>query len=832
MSEKNQIIVAPLMPTRGHPHYQAEHSLRLASIVASKAGIQVFHVRHRTSSAVHENRNAMIADLIEDCVRLKQKFTHILFQDDDIAIPEEAIVKLVEADKPIVGALCTTRGNPPIPNARIFYEETGLWENIFDYEGLDKVGAVGTGLMLIDYEKVIKPMAMIYLDCLFERDVFGMSEKQAEEWSRNRKAAFNQRPNAWWFRWMPPTDGVDENSEDIFFCWTAKRYFEIDTWVESRVQPGHIGEWPFSIADYEKRREEAIALAIKEGRYHPKPEQKGSPIMPRVFVAMADAAHGNPVDVPLVKQEGKRTTGKISVLIPSRNRSDVLDKSIWSLVSRVAGENPWRKIEILVRFDEDDKEPIKHLTKNWGDVPVSFTIGPRHGYRNLHLYYNELAEKATGDWLMQWNDDAIMETEGWDQKIHAQGSGLKVLNATGRLNLFPIISRELYEVLGHWSLQAHSDSWLQTIGRMNGIEYPVDLQIRHLRDEGLEDQTKKESLKTYSVTSPEFFSRPMQEKLRRDVRKVHKAVERLQKQALKQKFSGSGEGKGELGKLEQEALNRDGGWESSVPVNRYDFDTQKAAWASPPIDDFGYFSSEKLLRLSDTQLKKLIEKMTETRYGLDGWRNYQNKWRDCLRLDSTKGKRILDFGSGVGLEALQFAQNGNRVWLADIVPSNLELAQRVLQLYGYKSEGCLSVTDSWPFLECDPVDIFYANGVLHHIPYAQEIMRRVVELLTPDGRVHLMLYSDRGWQKYAGKLPAMDAPVENDPLFSRFVRAFDAVGNYADWYNREKLEWKFGEWFQVEHCDYITPDDRYLVAILKPQPDATESIVSSASLEA
>lgn len=799
MSEPKKIIVAPLMPTRGRPHFQAEHSLRVASIMASKQGIDVFHVRHRTSSAIHENRNCLIADLVVDSIHHKQPFTHVLMQDDDIRVPADAIIKLVAADKPIVGALCTTRSHPPIPNARIFYEDEGLWENILEYDiGLSDrpkpnskpYGAIGTGLVLLDYEKAIKPMAMIYLDCLYERDVLGMSEDKAKAWSEARRVAFNQYPNAWWFRWLPPLDGVGENSEDVSFCWMAKRYLDIQTWVDSSIRPGHIGEVEFTIDDFEARRTEAIAQAKKEGRYHPATEEKSASITPRVFVAMKDAAMGAPMSVPLVEQPFVETKA-ITVLIPSRQRPDLLLQSVQSLLNRAA--NP-RAVEILIRLDDDDGTAQAVIEWNRTaivdkshQVPITM-LGPRHGYRNLHQYYNGLAEHASGDWLMQWNDDAVMETVGWDQKIHAQGGGLKILNATGRLNLFPIVSRELYEVLGHWSLQAHSDSWLQVIGRMNGIEYPVDLSIRHLRDEGLNDQTKSESLETYATTSPEFFSRVVQEKLRRDLKKVHKAVERMQKQALKDRFSAN-------------------------PV--YDFNRQKDAWASPPVDDVGYVQSGRLLRFPSYDLMRLIEAMSETRYRLDGWRNYQNKWREYLGLDSTTGKRILDFGCGVGLEALQFAKTGNQVLLADIAPSNLELAKRVLSLYGFTPEACLSVSNVWPFLECDPVDIFYANGVLHHIPYASDIMRRASELLTPGGKAYLMLYSDRGWQKYAGALPAVDFPVERDPSFQRFVRAFDAVGDYADWYNREKLELKFGQWFTVEECQYITPDDRYLVAILK-----------------
>jgi hypothetical protein len=52
---------------------------------------------------------------------------------------------------------------------------------------------------------------------------------------------------------------------------------------------------------------------------------------------------------------------------------------------------------------------------------------------------------------------------------------LKVLTAPGELNLFPIISRPLYELLGYISPQVHSDSWLQAISRVNGIEQTVDL---------------------------------------------------------------------------------------------------------------------------------------------------------------------------------------------------------------------------------------------------------------------------------------------------------------------------------------------------------------------
>src|ERR1051326_6937817 len=85
----------------------------------------------------------------------------------------------------------------------------------------------------------------------------------------------------------------------------------------------------------------------------------------------------------------------------------------------------------------------------------------------------------------------------------------------------------------------------------------------------------------------------------------------------------------------------------------YSFIDQQEQWSRPPVDDVGYLPSSQLLQLADADLVELIEKMARVRY--TGWRNYENRWRVTLGLDDTHGKRILDFGCGTGLEALQVA---------------------------------------------------------------------------------------------------------------------------------------------------------------------------------
>lgn len=223
------------------------------------------------------------------------------------------------------------------------------------------------------------------------------------------------------------------------------------------------------------------------------------------------------------------------------------------------------------------------------------------------------------------------------------------------------------------------------------------------------------------------------------------------------------------------------------------------AWASPPVDDIGYISSEKLLDISDEDLADLIVNFERTRY--TGWRNWRNNWRRVLKLDTTHDKAVLDWGCGVGMEALQYAKAGNDVRLADIVPSNVELARRVLELFGYSESR-----------SAGPYDVIHCCGVLHHVPNPVDVMRDFSYRLQKKGEVRLMLYSDWAWRIHTGLEPP-ESTAEH-ALFETYVRAMDGVGDYADWYDADKLERLFGEWYKVENFEYLTQDMSYCGAVM------------------
>lgn len=180
----------------------------------------------------------------------------------------------------------------------------------------------------------------------------------------------------------------------------------------------------------------------------------------------------------------------ISVICPSRERADLLEKSLGSL---------GKGHELLVRVDNDDPQ-----LEQYRRIPgIKLTVGERLGYERLNEYINELSTLSTGDWLFLWNDDAVMETPDWETFITQDPTKPAVLNPHIPLhNYFPLISRPFYEALGHYSVSPNSDSYVAEIARELGIEYYIEeIEINHLRG-SLNDPTEENSLRVAPMMSP------------------------------------------------------------------------------------------------------------------------------------------------------------------------------------------------------------------------------------------------------------------------------------------------------------------------------------------
>jgi SAM-dependent methyltransferase len=224
-------------------------------------------------------------------------------------------------------------------------------------------------------------------------------------------------------------------------------------------------------------------------------------------------------------------------------------------------------------------------------------------------------------------------------------------------------------------------------------------------------------------------------------------------------------------------------------------------------------SAVELLKLPDDELIELMEQFELSRYG--GWRNTQNRWRKMLGLDTTHDKDVLDYGCGTGIEALQYAKQRNRVLVADIAPENALLAKHVLAVFGYESalHVIFESRPRLPLVKPESIDVIHCCGVLHHIEDAEDVVEEMAGWLRHDGELRLMVYSDVSWRKATNTHPPEN--VRQHPAFRTYVRAMDAVGEYADWYDCTRLQRCFGEWFTVSRCDYLDSTLGYLGAVLR-----------------
>jgi SAM-dependent methyltransferase len=243
------------------------------------------------------------------------------------------------------------------------------------------------------------------------------------------------------------------------------------------------------------------------------------------------------------------------------------------------------------------------------------------------------------------------------------------------------------------------------------------------------------------------------------------------------------------------------------------FSERRKAWSSPPVDDIGYFPAQEMLTWDDETLNDVLGKMAESRYG--GWRNFQMRWRTVLGLDTTRGKDVLDYGCGVGLEALQYAKMGNRVYVADITEYNIMLAKRTLEASGYRAERSFRIHEAPPFIfdaHHAQFDVIHCCGVLHHIPNPVPVVSHMAHWLVHNGELRLMVYSDEAW-RIATKTEPPESVADSE-LFERYWTHWDPIGGYADWYDQKRLEERFGAWFDVKECEYLTKHGEYLGAVL------------------
>lgn len=177
----------------------------------------------------------------------------------------------------------------------------------------------------------------------------------------------------------------------------------------------------------------------------------------------------------------------VSILLPTRGRTEALKTSLESLVTKA--QDPTR-VEILMAFDHDDTASYDYFMSHTADIidnhGATYTCFgfERLGYIRLNEYVNFLANRAQGQWLMFWGDDAIMQSHGWDQRIR-EVNHFRVLRIPTHNQhpyaIFPIVPRAWVQLFGYVSAHQLSDSWVSQIAYITDIMQNIDVTVTHDR---------------------------------------------------------------------------------------------------------------------------------------------------------------------------------------------------------------------------------------------------------------------------------------------------------------------------------------------------------------
>jgi len=215
----------------------------------------------------------------------------------------------------------------------------------------------------------------------------------------------------------------------------------------------------------------------------------------------------------------------ISVLLPSRNRPELLLRSVAGLYEKAS--NP-AGVEVLIANDPDDDMTVQVASQLFEAFPTVrlIRVFRRYGYREFHEYFNTLCMSATGEWLLLWNDDAIMESISWDMAMENMPAGVLSLK-TNQLpfNVFPAIHRKVYQAMGHFSLSPHCDSWVHDVGSMAGCLYETDIHALHDRADLTGNNFDDIYMETHANYQTEaYYAEPLVSLRATDVENVRKVL--------------------------------------------------------------------------------------------------------------------------------------------------------------------------------------------------------------------------------------------------------------------------------------------------------------------
>src|SRR5216683_8272007 len=212
------------------------------------------------------------------------------------------------------------------------------------------------------------------------------------------------------------------------------------------------------------------------------------------------------------------------------------------------------------------------------------------------------------------------------------------------------------------------------------------------------------------------------------------------------------------------------------------YETLRKKWVQVPTTASGSAKTANLLALPD---EALLAEWEKARQDITTGPEFAHRgWYHALYADGMRGKKVMDVGSGFGVDSITFAQHGARLTFVDLVETNLKVLERLCKIMNLKDVQFVHLQDleSLKPLDTD-YDVIMAMGSMHHAPMDilkpeyQELLRH----LKVGGRWLQLAYPKARWVR------------DGRPRFAHWGLTTDGPGTpWAEWLDVEKLSSMFG----------------------------------------
>jgi SAM-dependent methyltransferase len=142
-------------------------------------------------------------------------------------------------------------------------------------------------------------------------------------------------------------------------------------------------------------------------------------------------------------------------------------------------------------------------------------------------------------------------------------------------------------------------------------------------------------------------------------------------------------------------------------------------------------------------------------------------------LEGSRG-RLLEVGSGIGVDSIQLARCGFDVTAVDLTDNAIRVAREFAQHRGVTIDFRLGNAEQLDFPD-ESFDAVYSFGVLHHTPDIEQAVSEVRRVLKPGGIAYVMLYHRESVVNLAHRLLRLpyESPRDRDdhcPVVYTFSR--------------------------------------------------------------